>query len=168
MSDTARTTSERRPNRAALWGIGFTGVFLAGALAAAMHASARPAQDTKLEDAFWKVCRDCHEPDRIREIRRTRGGWEEIIEKMIEKGAVGSEQDFENVLQYLLANYGMVNMNQATAEDIALVIGLSKKDAGLIVAYRTEHGKFKSYDELAQVPGLDVKLLEEHRASMMF
>ena len=132
-------------------------------------ATAARAQDPKvLENAFFKVCGDCHEPDRIRETRRTRGGWEEIIEKMIEKGAVGNEQDFNQVLQYLMMNYGMVNMNQAAAEDIALVGGLSKKDAEAIVSYRTANGKFKNFDALIQVPGVDVKALEEHKASMMF
>jgi competence ComEA-like helix-hairpin-helix protein len=126
-------------------------------------------QDPKtLENAFFKVCGDCHEPDRIREVRRTRGGWEEVIEKMIEKGAVGNEQDFNQVLQYLLTNYGMVNMNQAVADDIAMVTGVSKKDAEAIVAFRSQNGKFKNYDALILVPGIDVKPLEEHKASLMF
>lgn len=154
------------------WGVAVSSLWLAGIALHASHAAgaALPArQDAKtLENAFFKVCGDCHEPDRIRETRRTRSGWEEIIEKMIEKGAVGNEQDFNQVLQYLMMNYGMVNMNLAVADDIALVAGLSKKDAEAIVSYRTANGKFKNFDALIQVPGVDVKALEEHKASMMF
>ena len=125
-------------------------------------------QDDKPTRAFFKVCSDCHEPDRIRETKRTRGGWEEVIEKMIEKGATGSDQDFDQVLQYLLASYGMVNINQATPEEIALVVDLTAKEANAIVAYRKEKGNFKNYDALAQMPGVDVKKLEAKKDVMLF
>ena len=165
--------------RKTVWGVVVCAVWLVSAVLQTRHASAAApagapaagaqAQDPKvLENAFFKVCGDCHEPDRIRETRRTRGGWEEIIEKMIEKGAVGNEQDFNQVLAYLLSNYGMVNMNQAGAEDIALVANLSKKDAEAIVTFRTANGKFKNFDALILVPGVDAKALEEHKASFMF
>jgi competence ComEA-like helix-hairpin-helix protein len=165
-----------------VWMAGAGALCLVWMVLVTMRASAAPAspgrfgapglqgqQDAKtLENAFFKVCGDCHEPDRIREVRRTRGGWEEVIEKMIEKGAVGNEQDFNLVLLYLLTNYGMVNMNQAVAEDIAMVTGVSKKDAATIVEFRTKNGKFRNYDALILVPGIDIKPLEEHRASLMF
>src|SRR5690348_9761142 len=95
----------------ATWGIGIPFIFLVGMLSAAMHASAPPRQ-SPTEDAFFKVCSDCHDPDRIRETRRTRSGWEDVIYQMIDKGAVGTDQDFNLVLQYLLGHYGMVNVNQ--------------------------------------------------------
>ena len=165
--------------RKTVWGVAVCGVWLVSVMLQTRHASASapapvPAalqepQDAKtLENAFFKVCGDCHEPDRIRETRRTRGGWEEVIEKMIEKGAVGNERDFNLVLAYLLSNYGMVNMNQAGVEDIAMVANLTKKDAETIVAFRTANGKFKNFDALILVPGVDTKALEEHKASFMF
>ncbi len=126
------------------------------------------AQDDRPTKAFEKVCHDCHEPDRIVETRRTRGGWEEIIEKMIEKGATGTDQDFDLVLEFLLRHYGMVNINQSSPEEIAMVIGLSPKEADAIVTFRRENGNFKNFDALTKVPGLDVKKLEDHKADMLF
>ena len=166
------TRSGRRRSRgwalmgaAVLWIVLLVTVSHAGATHAPL---ARAAQDDKPTRAFFKLCADCHEPDRIRETKRTRGGWEEVIEKMIEKGATGSDQDFDLTLQYLLANYGMVNINQSPAEEIAIVIGLLPKEAEAIVAYRKEKGNFKNYDALAQMPGVDVKKLDAKKDVMLF
>lgn len=170
--------NQRKTNESTrVWMVGAAALGLVGLLVT-VRASAAPAapgrlrarvQDARtLENAFFKVCGDCHEPDRIREVRRTRGGWEEVIEKMIEKGAVGNEQDFNLVLAYLLTNYGMVNMNQAAADDISMVTGVTRKDAETIVDFRTKNGKFRNYDALILVPGIDLKPLEEHKASLMF
>lgn len=132
-----------------------------------MHASAQPRQNPA-EDAFFKVCSDCHDPDRIRETRRTRSGWEDVIYQMIDKGAVGTDQDFNLVLQYLLGHYGMVNVNQSTSEEIALVTGLTSKDADAVVAFRKANGDFKNFDALVKVPGIDVQKLESVRAAILF
>ncbi len=141
-------------------------LLLASILGVAMGASAKP-QDP-LADAFYKVCNDCHEGDRISETKRTRAGWEDVIVQMIDKGAVGSNQDFGLVLQYLLSKHGMVNMNQAEADEIAIVTGLPAKEAEAIVAFRKANGNFKNYDALIKVPNVDVKKLEAERESLLF
>jgi competence protein ComEA len=157
-----------------LWAFGMaTGLWVTllltlGHVGAAGLPPARVAQDDRASKAFEKVCHDCHEPDRIVETRRTRGGWEEIIEKMIEKGATGTDQDFDLVLQFLLGHYGMVNINQASPEDIALIVGLSAKEADAIVAFRSANGNFKNFEALTKVPGVDVTKLEGHKADMLF
>jgi competence protein ComEA len=87
---------------------------------------------------------------------------------MIDKGAVGTDHDFELTVQYLLSHYGMVNVNQSEAPDIALVTGLSPKAADAVVAFRKEKGNFKNFDELAKVPGIDVQKLEAHRPAILF
>jgi competence protein ComEA len=153
--------------RTAIWGIGIPVLFLVGMLGVAMHASGQPRQKTT-EDAFFKVCSDCHDPDRIRETRRTRSGWEDVIYQMIDKGAVGTDADFNLVLQYLLSHYGMVNVNQASAEEIALVTGLSSKEGDAVVAYRKANGDFKNFDALVKVPGIDAQKLEAARAAILF
>lgn len=159
-----------RRHRTAAWMVGAAGLWLVSLLATAMYATAKPvvpAQDPA-EDAFWKVCSDCHDPDRIRETRRTRGGWEDVIYQMIDKGAIGTNNDFELVLQYLVGHFGMVNVNQAEAAEIALVTGLSSKEADTVVAYRKENGNFKNFEALVKVPGIDVQKLELHRPAILF
>ena len=51
---------------------------------------------------FAQMCSKCHDAARITAMRRTSTEWEDVINKMIEKGATGTEKDFETVYDYLL------------------------------------------------------------------
>ncbi len=148
-----------------------------GATRAAPPTSRRPgapvtqadaAQKDTLADAYLRLCRNCHEAARLQLDRRTRLGWQDIIDQMLEKGATGSDEDFGLVLQYLLRDYGKVNVNLAPAADLALVLGLSTKEADAVVAHREKNGRFKDFDALLKVAGVDLKPLEAHRAAVVF
>jgi competence protein ComEA len=175
---------ERAPRRqpTAVFLISAAVIWIVSIAGAAMHATAPPAsgpvsgvrgrsplinQDPR-EDAFWKVCGDCHDPDRIRETRRTRSGWEDVIYQMVDKGAIGTEGDFNLALQYLLGHYGLVNVNQSEAPEIALVTGISAKEAESVVAFRKANGNFKNFEELKKVPGIDVDKLQANRLAILF
>ena len=53
-----------------------------------------------------------------------------------------------------------IDINTATAEEFVKVKGIGEKKAERIVAYRNEHGKFKSVDELKNVKGIGEKIVE--------
>ena len=48
----------------------------------------------------------------------------------------------------------MVNLNSATAEELATLPGIGSVLAGRIVGYREEHGTFASVEALMDVPGI--------------
>ena len=57
-----------------------------------------------------------------------------------------------------------VNVNTADAPAIASAMqGVGLKKAEAIVAYRKEHGAFKSLDQLASVKGIGLKTVEKNR-----
>jgi len=56
-----------------------------------------------------------------------------------------------------------VNINTASSQQLQQVQGIGPKTAALIVAYRDEHGTFKSVDDLLQVKGIGEKTLEKIR-----
>lgn len=59
---------------------------------------------------------------------------------------------------------GKVNINSADAATIAAGLnGVGEAKADAIVAYRTEHGPFKSADQLAEVKGIGLKTVEMNR-----
>jgi len=117
---------------------------------------------------FERVCSDCHDAQRIIGARRTQVEWEDIINKMIDKGATGSETDFENIFKFVLRNFGRVAINRAPGQEIALVLSLEAKDADAIVAYRKVHGDFVNLDALIQVPGIDTKTITAHKDALVF
>jgi competence ComEA-like helix-hairpin-helix protein len=131
------------------------------------QAAARPADD-QAAALFGRLCNECHDTARITSLRRTRPDWEDVITKMVEKGAGGTEKELETVFEYLVRTYGKVFINSAKAEEIATVLGLSAKDAEAIVAFRSANGKFADLDALKKVPDIDLKKIEERRDAVAF
>ena len=117
---------------------------------------------------FAQMCNKCHDGLRITAMRRTGTEWEEVINKMIEKGATGSEKEFETIYSYVLRYFGKIYINNATADDIIAILSLSKKDAEAIVAYRKANGSFADFDALKKVPEIDVKKLDEQKDAVAF
>lgn len=61
-----------------------------------------------------------------------------------------------------------VDINTADAATLAKAMnGVGAKRAEAIIAYRKEHGPFKSVDELTQVKGVNLKIVEENRANIV-
>jgi competence protein ComEA len=148
----------------------FATVFLTRMSASGSSPIQSSSQD-KPTQAFFRLCSDCHDADRIVSNRRTRAGWEEVLAKMVDKGATGSDQDFELVLYYLLSHYGQVNVNKSPAEEIQVVLGLTQKDVDAIAAYRKANGDIKDFDALLKVPGIDadkIDKLKDNREAILF
>jgi len=136
--------------------------------AATPSAATQPAADAKGAATFARVCSLCHDGARILSNRRSKSQWTEVIEKMMERGAQVSDDDFEVVMDYLLRHYGRINVNKAEAEDLAIVVGVSKKDAEAIVRYRQAQGDFPDFDALAKVPEIDMEKLSKGRDAITF
>ena len=69
--------------RAAVWSVSLIALLLASIVGASKGTSAHPgavpartAPQDPQTDAFYQVCSDGHEGDRISEVKRTRAGWE--------------------------------------------------------------------------------------------
>ncbi|MCW8889875.1 MAG: helix-hairpin-helix domain-containing protein [Sedimenticola sp.] len=61
-----------------------------------------------------------------------------------------------------------VNINSATAEEIATELkGVGESKAAAIVAYRLEHGLFKTADDLVMVKGIGQKTVEANRENIL-
>jgi len=58
---------------------------------------------------------------------------------------------------------GPVNINTATVEQLTELNGVGEAKAKAIIAYRDEHGAFKSIDQLANVKGIGLKTVEKNR-----
>jgi competence protein ComEA len=131
------------------------------------QSSGNPADDPANE-LFIQTCNRCHDAARITALRRTKTEWEEIINKMIERGATGSEEDLMTVFGYLRRHYGKVYINSAPIEELTTTLGLTNKDADAIVAFRKANGNFADLDAVKKVPDIDLKNLEDHKDAVAF
>lgn len=117
--------------------------------------TSRPVGDPDPRDrqALTAVCGACHPVNLVEDNVRSYDGWQEIVRKMVEHGAKGSDEQFDRVGNYLYLTLTTINVNSAAPEDIAAILGVSPPAAQAIVARRTAR-KFTSLVDLAQVAGV--------------
>lgn len=107
------------------------------------------------KETVLKICLDCHAVDTITMENRTRDGWKKTMAKMVDRGAEGTDEQFEAVVNYLTKYFGRINVNTATADEIASGLKFSASEAAAIVGYRDKNGVYKDWRDLKKVDGLD-------------
>lgn len=120
-----------------------------------------------------RVCGKCHSPTIVLAYGQKRAAWENTITKMVRLGAVGSDEDFTDIADYLTANFPpsaipKIFVNKATDQQIANILGINIDDAKTIVAYRDKVGGFKSIDDLKRVPSVDTKKIDVKKDNLVF
>lgn len=126
----------------------------------ARQPEARPAPPAE----FTKLCVRCHASDKVVEGRRYPSQWDQVIEQMVARGATGTEAEFDTVYTYLVEQFGRVEINKATAEEIAQVLHLEAPAAEAIVKGRP----FADFAALSAVPGVPAAELEKKRDAIVF
>ena len=122
---------------------------------------------------MMRLCVKCHSPNIILASGQSRTGWENTITKMARLGAVGSDDDFSDIADYLTANFPpspvqKIFVNMATDKQIASVLEISLDDAKAIVAYRDKIKGFKSLEDMKQIPNVDEKKLDAKKDRLVF
>ena len=140
--------------------------------------AAHPVHSTDLppgagRDTVMKVCSKCHSPNILVANPRNRQGWEDTITKMSGLGAMATDDEFTEILEYLAKNVNpdtsaKVNVNKATAAELQSGLDLPAKDAEAVIAYRTKNGDFKTIDDLKKVPDIDAKKLDDKKDKLDF
>lgn len=120
-----------------------------------------------------RTCGKCHSPTIVLAYGQKRTGWENTITKMVHLGAVGSDEDFTDIADYLTANFPpstipKIFVNKATDQQFANILEISIDDAKAIVAYRDKVGGFKSIDDLKLVPNVDTKKIDAKKDNLVF
>jgi competence protein ComEA len=132
------------------------------------HSSGAAARSEAADKAdFEKVCGSCHASSMVSDIR-SEPEWKQTIEQMVSIGAEGTEGQMAAVMRYLLRNLTKVNVNKATAEELPLVLDMSKGTTQAVVMYRAKHGDFKTLDDLKKVPGINAAKLEARKNRVVF
>jgi competence protein ComEA len=82
-----------------------------------------------------------------------------------------TEEEQAVIIEYLATNFlgeapRPVNVNNAEQIDFESVLGLLRREAAAVIAYREKNGPFKTVDQLAMVDGITQKLIERNRADI--
>jgi len=152
-------------------------VILAAAGAAAGQSPQRVVSGEGMPDGPGKdvtvqACGSCHDARRAASVRLTRDGWAAVIDSMQRFGARFSPEEVPIILDYLSTHFlgealQPLNLNTATQIDLEAAGGLLRREAAAVIRYREQNGRFKTLDDLKQVPGLDFKKIESRRDAVV-
>ncbi len=127
-----------------------------------------PSREDKADKAaFEGVCGACHPAGMVDDLR-SESEWRETVEVMVKAGAKGTDDQFDRLTRFLLRNWTKVNVNTATASEIAPVLDVNEATARAIVKRRTESGSFQTIEELKKVPGVNAAKLEARKDRVVF
>ena len=133
-----------------------------------------PAQPQELPDAkgrdlYEKICGTCHGTEVVFKTRTTKEKWKDTVDEMAARGAEGTDEQLDTIIDYLAKCFGpRVNVNKAAAKEVETQFEITTKEAEAIVQYRTDKGDFKALADLKNVPGLDFTKIEPLRYRITF
>ena len=117
-----------------------------------------------------KLCSGCHGAELMLGKPHSEDGWGAVVADMIQRGAKGSDDEFYEVVQYLTQNIKAlpkVNVNKATAKELAAVFFISEAQAETLVQARAKES-FKGIDDLKKVAGIDAKKIDAQKRRIEF
>ena len=120
-------------------------------------------------------CVVCHALTVVTSKHSSHKEWDQVVNQMVSRGADLTDEEIDTVIEYLSKNYGPldqtttpVNVNKASADDLESSLGLAKPEAEAIVKYRGEKGNFKTWQDVAAVPGVPSAKIEGLQKRLTF
>ncbi len=117
--------------------------------------------------AAVKICSACHAMELVTDTPRDYDTWHDTVQSMIDRGARGTPDEFDLVMQFLFENVTPVDVNHADADTLMAVLHAPKPAVDAILARRTGR-PFKNLADLETVPGLDHALLDSKKRIIFF
>ena len=138
------------------------------------RAQAAELPDGRGKDLIMRACIGCHKPDEIAAYRFTKDEYHTIAYRMGERGAQATRAELDIIADYLFENFpkiedpAKINVNKATAQEIATGLALTAEEADAIVKYRQRHGDFQAWGDLLIIYGVDGKKIAAAKDKISF
>jgi Helix-hairpin-helix motif len=115
-----------------------------------------------------QVCgSQCHRLELFSGTPRSYDVWHDTVQKMIDRGAVATDEQLLDIMDYLHRTLTTVNVNVADAEELALVLNASPAQVQAIVARRNRR-RFSDLVDLLSVPEIDAESLRGQADKIVF
>jgi hypothetical protein len=137
--------------------INLTGGLLvaAGSFAGAWGADAAPKVHdlTRESQSLKAVCAQCHDLQVVMDTPMSYDAWHDTVQTMIDRGATGTDQQLEDIMDYLHRTLTTINVNTADEDELQTVLNVPQTAAQEIIARRSTQ-KFTGLPDLKSVPGV--------------
>jgi len=123
------------------------------------------------KEATTRICLDCHGTGNFRQMRLSHDDWADQVAEMVDRGAKGTEKDLAAVTDYLAQNFGTdskINVNTAPLVELKTILRITAQEAMALIQYRDANGKFKEWQDLQKVPGVEARKIESKKDLMAF
>jgi competence protein ComEA len=128
---------------------------------------APPPPDLAREGQSVKaVCAKCHTLQIVMDTPMSYDAWHETVQTMVDRGASGTEEQFEEVMDYLHRTMTTINVNTADGGELEIVLNVSQTAAQAIIARRSRK-KFTDLADLKSVAGVDAPTVDS-KARLIF
>jgi competence protein ComEA len=105
------------------------------------------------------VCGKCHNLQIVTNTPRSLDDWRDTMQAMVDRGASGTDDQYDDILDYLHRTMTTIDVNSADADELATVLNASESAVKRILARRTGR-KFADMADLKTVPGIDAAALD--------
>jgi hypothetical protein len=148
---------------------GLQGVLLSSwLLLAAQPAFGQATEATTPESAAVKICSSCHGMQMVTDTPRDYDAWHDTVQKMIDRGARGTPEEFDLVMDFLFQNVTPIDINHADQDSLMAILHSSQQTAEAIITRRASR-PFKDLADLEKAaPGLDKSVLEAKKRMIFF
>jgi competence protein ComEA len=144
-------------------------LFVAGLFAAAQTAEVAP-QDPRLareSQSLKAVCAKCHNLQLVTDTPRSYDDWHDTVQQMVDRGASGTDEQFDDIMDYLHRTMTTINVNTAAADELEIVLNVPEPTAQAIIARRSAQ-KFTGFADLKSVPGMDASKVDAKARFIFF
>jgi competence ComEA-like helix-hairpin-helix protein len=153
-------------------------------LALALAADANGLPPGKGQAIVQQQCGGCHALKVVTAKRASKQQWSTVVDQMITRGADVPDEDIDTLVDYLARNFAPatepagtekghdrtepVNVNSASAAELAAALDLSAAQSTSIVSYREQNGNFKQWRDLTKIPGIEIRKIESNKDRLVF
>lgn len=120
-----------------------------------------------------RTCKGCHEVERSVSLRQDKDGWNTTLTKMVGFGMKAKDADLAIIADYLAKFYPAdaippLNVNSCSAIELESRLGMKRSQSAAFLAHREKIGKFKTFADLKQAPGVNPDKIEEKKTQIVF
>lgn len=90
---------------------------------------------------------------------RSLDAWTETIQSMVDRGARGSDEQLNDIIDYLHRTVTTINVNTADVQELQIVLSVPTSVAQEILKRREAH-PFASIADLKSIKGLDPRFID--------
>jgi competence protein ComEA len=113
------------------------------------------------------VCAHCHTLQIVTDTPRSFEEWHDTVQAMVDRGASGTDEQFDDVMDYLHRTMTTINVNTADAGELEIVLNVPKTVAEAVVARRATQ-KFTGVADLKSISGIDAAVVDAKARVIFF